>query len=251
MSEPGWSSFERDGVALACRDFGGDGPPALLLHGLAGNAEEWADTAAWLTARCRVAALDARGHGRSEPRPDDVSRAAHVADAALAIERLDGGPALVVGQSLGGHLAILLAARRPELVRARVVVEARPSAAPDPAAFAAEVAASLDTGADGLERTTGSRPRFDRAVMERTMREGVAEDHWEEWAAIRCPTLVVRGGRGPMPQQEMRRMVDAAADARLVELPEAGHDCHLDQPAAWRKAVERFLDEVAGRAGSG
>jgi pimeloyl-ACP methyl ester carboxylesterase len=244
VSKPSWSTFERDGVRLACCDFGGDGPPALLLHGLAGNAEEWADTAAWLSARCHVVALDERGHGRSEPRPDDVSRAAHVADAALAIERLGRGPALVVGQSLGGHLAILLAARRPALVRALVVVEASPSAAPDPAAFAAMVAASLDTWADELERTTGRRPRFDRAVMERTMREGVADDAWEEWAAIRCPALVVRGGRGPFERDELERMVACGADARLVELPDAGHECHLDQPAAWRAAVERFLDEV-------
>jgi pimeloyl-ACP methyl ester carboxylesterase len=74
----------REGVRLAGLDWGGDGPPALLLHGLAGYAGEWADTARWLTARCRVVALDARGHGDSERAPDDVSRAAHVADAGPA-----------------------------------------------------------------------------------------------------------------------------------------------------------------------
>ncbi len=42
----------RDGVHLAVRDFGGEGPPVVLLHGLAGHAEEWAQTASWLTARC-------------------------------------------------------------------------------------------------------------------------------------------------------------------------------------------------------
>jgi pimeloyl-ACP methyl ester carboxylesterase len=115
---PSWRFLERDGVRLACRDFGGSGPPALLLHGLAGHADEWAETAGWLSERCRVFAVDARGHGRSERLPTDVSRNAHVGDAAFVIEKLALNPAIVVGHSLGGHAALLLAARRPELVRA-------------------------------------------------------------------------------------------------------------------------------------
>jgi pimeloyl-ACP methyl ester carboxylesterase len=50
------------------------------VHGLAGHAEEWGGTAAALTPRHRVLAMDARGHGRSERRPDDVSRDAHISD---------------------------------------------------------------------------------------------------------------------------------------------------------------------------
>jgi alpha-beta hydrolase superfamily lysophospholipase len=89
---------------LACRDFGGEGPSVLLLHGLAGHVEEWASTAAWLTTRCRVVGLDARGHGRGERSPDDVSRAAQVADAAFAVERLRLQPAVVVEASPEGGL---------------------------------------------------------------------------------------------------------------------------------------------------
>jgi pimeloyl-ACP methyl ester carboxylesterase len=91
--------FERDGVLLAGIDFGGDGRPALLLHGLAGYAGEWAETAGWLSERARVVALDARGHGSSERFPADVSRAAHVADAAFVVERLGLGGVVVVGHS--------------------------------------------------------------------------------------------------------------------------------------------------------
>jgi pimeloyl-ACP methyl ester carboxylesterase len=68
--------LERDGVRLAGIDFGGDGEPVLLLHGLAGYAGEWAQTAGWLTGRARVVALDARGHGNSERFPADVGRGA-------------------------------------------------------------------------------------------------------------------------------------------------------------------------------
>jgi pimeloyl-ACP methyl ester carboxylesterase len=132
--------LERDGVRLAGLDFGGDGAPVVLLHGLAGHAGEWAGTAGWLRERARVVALDARGHGGSERFPPDVSRAAHVADAAFAVERLGLARAVVVGQSLGGLTALLLAASRPDLVRGLVVVEAGPGGGADAGAREADLA---------------------------------------------------------------------------------------------------------------
>jgi pimeloyl-ACP methyl ester carboxylesterase len=80
---PSWHFLDRDGVRLACADYGGEGPPVALLHGLAGLAEEWTETASWLVRSHRVLAPDARGHGRSDRNPADVFRAAHVADVSL------------------------------------------------------------------------------------------------------------------------------------------------------------------------
>ena len=97
-------------MRLACHELGGAGSPVLLLHGLAGYAGEWSQTAEWLSERHRVVAFDARGHGRSERFPRDVSYAAHVADAAYVIERLELSPCTAIGQSLGGLTALLLAA---------------------------------------------------------------------------------------------------------------------------------------------
>lgn len=122
----GWTLLDREDVALALRDFGGTGPAILLLHGLAGHAEEWRDTAAWLTTDHHVFALDARGHGRSERRPQDLGYRALVDDAVVAIEYI-AEPVILIGQSLGGVTALLLAASRPNLARALVVVEASPS----------------------------------------------------------------------------------------------------------------------------
>ncbi len=123
--------FEAGGVRLSVADFGGTGQAVVLLHGLAGHGEEWVDTAGPLAATHRVIAPDARGHGFSEGNPPDVSAAAHVADAAAAIDELHLGPAVLVGQSLGGLTALALAAEHPEMVAALVVVEAGPEAADD------------------------------------------------------------------------------------------------------------------------
>jgi pimeloyl-ACP methyl ester carboxylesterase len=273
MSEPlNWLTLNRDGVRIACLDFGGDGPPALLLHGLAGHAGEWSETAEWLTHSHRVLALDQRGHGRSERRPDDVSAQARIADVAFAIEQLDLAPVVLIGQSLGGHLAMLIAARHPELVRALIVVEASPAGAGAdgaarlanevgeslarwPVPFASEAAAveffggpsvSADAWTDGLERRDdGLWPAFEIEVMTRMLRQAVEQDRWQDWRSIACPTLVVRGATGTLAAADAEAMGEREG-VHVVEIAQAGHDVHLEAPARWRQAVSAFLQEQTG-----
>jgi pimeloyl-ACP methyl ester carboxylesterase len=118
-------------VTLQIGDFGGSGAPALLIHGLCGTGLEWASTAEWLSRRCRVVAYDQRGHGNSTRRPANVDHAALVEDAAAVIRQFELAPAIVIGQSLGGRIAFLLAARHPDLVKALVVVDASPDRNPE------------------------------------------------------------------------------------------------------------------------
>lgn len=257
-----WRLTSRDGVRLACRDHGGEGPAAVLAHGLAGHAGEWDGTAAWLGRTHRVVAPDARGHGHSERRPSDVSRTACVDDLAHWIELLDLAPALVIGQSLGGHTAFLLAARRPELVRAVVVAEATPEADPDaPAAVEAwlqswpvpfadrkdAIGFFGDTTwgrawADGLEeREDGLWPAFDVDVMIACLAETSRCEYRHEWRRVSCPVLVVRAGDDGVPAGLVERMAGEAQDASSAVVADAGHDLHLYQPERWREVVEAFV----------
>ena len=255
------------------------GLPLLLLHGLAGHADEWAQTASWLTARCRVVALDARGHGRSERFPGDVSRDAVVADAVFVVERLRLHPVVVVGQSVGGLTALSLAARRHELVRGLVLVDASPSGGGEgveaavsatvralrewPAPFASRSDAlaffadrfggglAAEAWASGLERVAkGWQPRFDVEVMAQTLRDALSVPSWEEWDSIACPTLVVRAGNGMVEPMTATEMTERLSLARLVEVADAAHDLHLDRPDDWREALTVFLDSVDGRPAS-
>ena len=275
-----WGAITRDGVRLACRDFGGDGPSALLLHGLAGHADEWAQTASWLTARCRVIAYDARGHGRSERFPADVSRDAVVADAVFVVERLGLHPVVVVGQSVGGLTALSLAARRPDLVRGLVLVDASPSSGGEgveeavgavaralrewPASFGSRADAqtffaerfggglAAEAWTSGLERVpTGWQTRFDVEVMAQTLRAALSVPSWDEWDSITCPTLVVRAGNGMVDPETTREMAARLPGARVVEMADAAHDVHLDRPDEWREALGGFLDSVDGGWPSG
>ena len=273
----GMSNIERlfldvNGIRLCCVDFGGEGTPILLLHGLAGRANEWRSTADWLTRRHRVLALDQRGHGMSDKDVRDYSRAAYVEDVVAAIQRLGLGPVVLVGQSMGGLNAFLAAARRPDLVRALVVVEASPGG-PDPEVLE-RVGAWLDSwpvpfptpadakaffGGDALyaqtwlevleEHPDGYRPLFRREDMVASMADVAERDYWEEWGRVRCPALVVVGERGFISQDDVAEMSRRVASARGALVPGAGHDLHLERPRAWREAAEAFLVEVGYRTG--
>src|SRR5271166_2589589 len=116
--------FQNRDVRLSCVDFGGDGTGVLLLHGLCGCADEWRATAAWLRDEHHVFALDQRGHGSSKKAVKDYTLEAYATDAIAAIEHLQEGPMTLIGQSMGGVHALIAAARRPDLCRALIVIEA-------------------------------------------------------------------------------------------------------------------------------
>jgi len=181
------------------------------------------------------------------------------------LEHLAAAPAVVVGQSLGGHTAFLLAARRPDLVRALVVVEASPQANPAgresvsrwlgdwPVPFTTAAEALRFFGGDtawsrawvrGLEqKQDGWWPRFDVDVMVGSLAETSTTSYWEDWARISCPTLIVTGERG-LDKREANLLTDRAANGRLVEVQGAGHDVHLDRLDAFQECLDNFLTSL-------
>ncbi|HEX4438106.1 MAG TPA: alpha/beta hydrolase [Solirubrobacteraceae bacterium] len=260
----GWIELERDGVRLACRDFGGSGPAVLFLSGLAGHSGEWELTAARLTGSRRVLALDQRGHGRSERNPTDLSREAFVADVAHTIERLQLGAVALTGQSMGANTAFLTAAAHPELVERLVVAEASPDgplpelassiqsalrAWPVPFGSRADAIAyfrsrgsDAETWADGLRKRDGLLwPAFEIDVMVAIAAALGERSWWPEWRQIRCPTLIVVGESGVISASHAEAMATAIGPARVVSIAGAGHDVHLDASEAWYEALEAFL----------
>ncbi|MFB7949390.1 alpha/beta fold hydrolase [Kitasatospora phosalacinea] len=257
----------RGDVELHCRDWAGaaDGRPVLLLHGLAGHAGEWDALAAALAPGRRVVAFDQRGHGRSTRRPERVDRAAYVADVLAVADGLGLERPLLLGQSLGGHTALLAAAAAPGRFGALVLVEAAAGRSADapaqiggllggwPLPFPDRAAAVAFFGggpcgeawADGLEpRPDGWWPRFDAEVMVASIAPLAARDHWADWAALTCPTLLVLGQHGIVPPAETDRMLTLRPEVRAVGLPGAGHDVHLERPGELHRLVSELLEEL-------
>ncbi|MBC9716388.1 alpha/beta hydrolase [Streptomyces sp. TRM66268-LWL] len=254
----------RDGVRLVCRDWGGDGVPLVLLHGLAGHAGEWDEAARALRDLYRVVALDQRGHGASSRLPGDVSRAAYVADVVAVVRELGLERPVLVGQSLGGHTALLTAAAHPDLARGLVLVEAAPGDAsprtpeeigawldawPVPFASREDARAYFGGGpagegwAAGLEDTgDGLRPRFDRDVMVASLAEIGERSFRAQWPQVGCPALVVLGERSFVPAADVDAMLAARPRTWAASVPGAGHDLHLERPDALLGVVGPFLE---------
>ncbi|MQS17692.1 alpha/beta fold hydrolase [Streptomyces kaniharaensis] len=216
------------GVAIAYRESGPpDGPPLVLLHALGERAADWDGVLPALAPRHRVYALDLRGHGDSgrtehygvEAMRDDVLAFLD----ALGLARVD-----LVGHSLGGVVAYLLAQARPERV-GRLVLEDIPAPYPRPASAVP----------DGPDEPVD----FDWAVV-RPLKAQVdtPDPAWREGlAAVTAPTLLVAGGpTSHVPQDRIAELARLIPDCRTVTI-DAGHLVHSARPAEYVAAVAPFL----------
>jgi pimeloyl-ACP methyl ester carboxylesterase len=255
----------RDDVTLSCLE-GGSGDAVVLLHGLAGSAREMLATAEALLPDRHVIAVDQRGHGHATRRPPDLSRQAYVDDVVAVVQdRTAGGPVTLIGQSMGGHTAMLTAARHPELVRRLVLVEAGvggraevdypaelgkffaswpvPFAGPEEAAeFLGSTPIARSWIDDLAERPDGWWPRFEPDVMQSAITAVANEARWADWQRVAAPTLLVRGGHGTMATAEVDRMLAFRPDVQHTVIADAGHDVHLEQHEAWVRVLKAFLD---------
>ncbi|MFJ9608085.1 alpha/beta fold hydrolase [Kitasatospora sp. NPDC101176] len=215
-------------VALACRTSGPvDGPPLVLLHALGERASDWDVVLPALAPGHRVYAPDLRGHGDSgrtagyglpEMRDDVLA----LLDA-LGLARVD-----LVGHSMGGVVAHLLAQHRPERV-ARLVLEDVPAPYPRPAS-------AVPDGPDGPVH-------FDWAVVGAVKAQIDSPDPaWREGlSGITARTLVVGGGpTSHVPQEGLVELARRIPDCRSVTV-EAGHLVHAARPAEFVAAVAPFL----------
>jgi pimeloyl-ACP methyl ester carboxylesterase len=231
-------TVQANGISLAYRVWGPqDAEPLVLLHARGADGANWADIAPALAAGPRrVYAPDLRGHGRSdwpggyayETMRDDI----HAFLAALGIHRAD-----VVGHSLGGAVAYLLAQHSPGLVR-RLVLEDVPAPFP------------LDPPRPAAERPGGDLP-YDWAMILATDEQRNAPNPmwWDHMGRITMPTLLIGGGpASPIPQEQIAALAELLPGARHITV-DAGHLVHEARPEEFLAAVTEFLSP-AGRTPS-
>lgn len=247
---------------------GGQSPTVVYLHGLAGSANEFVPTVEALGDGYASVLIDLRGHGRSTRHPLDASREAYVRDVVAVLEHLDiaEGVALV-GQSLGAHTALLLAAARPDLVRMLVLLEGDVQAAPPEAAeriggyfaswplpFADAEAARAFLGdsaiaqawlADLEECEGGLRARFDAGFLQRSIAALHAHARWEEWESLTIPTAAVFAADGMFDEERKLAFLEARPGTLRVDLGEGSHDAHLDATAEWSAVLGDLLSRLS------
>ncbi|MDS2173829.1 alpha/beta hydrolase [Nesterenkonia sp. CL21] len=251
-------------VSITVTEFGGDGLPLVLLHGLAGSSREMLPTAWALSDAFRVLLIDQRGHGLSTRGPADLSREAFVDDVVQVLaQHAPGQRCILVGQSMGAHTAFLTAAARPDLVERLVMLEGHVAGNDDPGEavglgeyFASwpvpftdedEARTFLGSGAivdawiaDLEVAHEGLRPRFDADVMQRTI-EAVHEPRWDEWESLGTPTLAVFAKNGMFSNAERDELVRRRPGTHRVDLSAGSHDAHLDAFDEWIGALRGWL----------
>lgn len=258
----------RDGIELSYLRCG-TGTTVVFLHGLAGESAEFMPTMTALAPQFHTVALDQRGHGRSTRRPADVSRESYIQDAVALIERVAPGQRVhVVGQSMGAHTAMLVAAGRPDLLASLVLLESdasssSPQSAGDiekfftgwPLPFATLAAARTFLGdtplaaawVESLERKNdGFWPKFDADIMSSCI-SYVAQERWTEWSGVQAPTAVMYGEHGMFSEEQKQKFVGSRAGTVRIDLPNAGHDAHLEQFEHWIVQLEDFLTNAEKR----
>jgi 3-oxoadipate enol-lactonase len=243
----------------------GEGPPVVLVHGLAEDRSSWAGVQQHLAGH-RTFAYDLRGHGETTLGAADGTLAQMGGDLARFIEKVTG-PAACVGYSLGGTVVLWTAAAHPHLVRHAVVagtssIVGRMAADffaaririlhEDFGSFAAELrkdtAAQLVAAPDKLDAVTSRRLAAvgdGRGYVNaaRAMIGVAAEPLTPMLAGIRCPVDVIGSDKDAFcPRKAADILVGGLARARYHEISGAGHLMSVDRPAAYAELIQTSLD---------
>ena len=254
------------GVTLRAIHRGDPSQPALvLLHGGGANAHWWDHLAPDLARTFHVVALDFRGHGASD-HPDTLRVGAFSDDLDALLERIGAPDAILVGHSMGGHIAIERAARA-ERTCALALIDIAWGTPPRARRVMRRVLArrrrTYATRAEAVQRfafvppVLGASAALRKSIAEHSVREesdgrfGYRFDpRWftlpsrpaPPLAEVRCPTLIVRGKESPVLTPDgARALVEELPEARLVEIDGAGHHAHLDRPEEVSSALNDFL----------
>ena len=240
----------------------GAGEPIVCIHGTGSSTLLWADAARALATRGRVIVYDRRGFGRSErPEPLATNVREQADDAAALIDALGAAPAIVIGRSHGGEIAVDLALRYPERVRALALLEGGGlglsgalrdwiaqlderlfAAAEDDVATVGETLLRVvlgDAACEDLPESVTQVFSDNGPAIVAEERGGLLDVTAEELGSIDCPTLIVGATASPPAFADATRLTAEAMPAARVEWVEGGH---LIDPGG--AIVLAFVDEV-------
>lgn len=244
----------------------GTGSPLLFVHGLGSSTRDWHEQAGPFAEHYRVLRIDLRGHGRSDRPEGPYYMATFAREVAVALQRLDAVPAHVVGLSMGGMVALQLAADAPRLVRSLVVVngaaDMRLRTWRDVWFYLSRRTAVQVLGMRRVGRIIADR-LFVKPEQEALRREFVRR--WAEndkqgylwsvdaimgWSivdrlpSITAPTLLVSSEHDYTPVSEKNRIAAVMPRADLAVVEGARHALPVEKPDAFNALLRDFLARV-------
>ena len=253
-----------DGVDLSYTDLG-SGDPLLLVHGTGAYSAIWGEAPGQLAGSHRVIVYDRRGFGASQGELAHHPHQ-HTLDAAALLEHLGAVPAVVVGWSGGGPIALDLAATRPELVDSLVLIEPAVSLILAPSAGIVRMSAQMQfrtTDPAGRTRRRSHDVSLGQLVHHRRQRirpaparraggdagafplDGVEIDllmrpfpSTKALSTIGCPVTCLQGSLSdPVFPRAIRRLQRRLPQTKVVHIEGGAHMLHRDRPDEWVQAV--------------
>ena len=267
-------SVSADGCNLYYEETG-EGVPILLVHPAGATASTWGSAADGLARIGRVIAYDRRGYARSGGEPAR-SMSTHTADAAAILEQLGASPAVVVGTSAGAAIAVDLALRRPDVVRAVVAHEF-------PWRYARHLPSVSQVSAlarIGLLALLGRAPEAAETLLRSAYAYRDGGSAWdafpEEWrragrenakaslvdfrnsigvypsraelGTVEVPIVCSYGARSPDHMARLvRSLASAIPSARARQIDGAGHAAPFDAPADFVQLISDALSSTGDR----
>lgn len=253
-----------NGIRLHVEDRGVGAPALVFLHYWGGSSRTWRHVIDALAPGYRTVAIDQRGWGRSDAPDDGYALDDLVADASGVIEALGLDRYVLVGHSMGGKVAQLLASRQPKGLAGTVLVAPSP---PSPLGLPLEVRegmvgayASRESVTATVEQVLAGRPLAPddlASVIADSMRGAAAakaawplaasqEDITQAVAGIAVPTLVISGelDRVDPPSVLESELLPRIPQARLHVLPGVGHLSPLEAPTEVARLIRAFAIAV-------
>ncbi len=276
---PGEGFVETDEVRLHYLEWGGDGPPAVLLHATGFLARLWQPIAEALSERFHVYAFDARGHGDSDKPASGYGWDRLANDLRGFLAALELRRTLAIGHSMGGASVAYLAAAEPEYVSSAVLIE--PIIFPpladggnDQLVAGAARRRMVWPSPEELIRSYRERPAFanwredvlrlyaEHGTFQREdgqfelkcpgkieaelYRNSLSRDTWDLLPDVRCPTLVLRGEHTDhLLAVTSERVAGHISGARLVTVAGAGHLAPMERPESVSAEITTFLEHGA------
>jgi pimeloyl-ACP methyl ester carboxylesterase len=266
-----------DGMRLHYLDWGNPrGRPLLFLHGGRLNAHTWDPVCLALRAQCHCLALDLRGHGDSEWSPGiDYRIESHVQDLDGLIVQLGLRAPVLIGQSLGGLVALTLASRVARRIAGVVAVDVSPQVNPRGTGRITSFVADPGPGTveEFVSRALAASPNRHPELLRHSLRHNLRQlpeggytwkyDHRrlapeyveivfgglralsELTDEIACPVLVARGGESDvLDEAEAARFAAALPHGSWTQVAGAGHNVQSDNPGGLAEAIRGFLVEI-------
>ena len=244
--------------------------PLVIAHGLLGQSRNFGTLARGFAANRPVITVDMRNHGDS-PWHELMDYDVMAEDLAAAIETHTDGKAHLLGHSMGGKAAMVMALKRPELLESLVVADIAPVAYDH--AYHKEIAAMLQIGLEGISRRKQADQILQTTIPQASMRAFLLQNlsvsggtaRWKPnlkvldaamveitgWPTLaddlkfEGPTLFVKGGDSTYVLESHKPLIQAMfPNVEYASITGAGHWLHAERPTPFFETVNRFLGSI-------